>query len=104
MTHTVPPVPQLPLYKCHKRVRAVKIHSVERDESESYRWILFPDDPSIPMFEVPEQWVLRHTPIEGGYLVVYEDGYLSYSPAWAFENGYTRETTAPVLEEFDHHV
>jgi hypothetical protein len=26
----------------------------------------------------------------GGYYVVYEDGYKSFSPASAFENGYTR--------------
>ncbi len=32
----------------------------------------------------------RHKPEVGGYFVVYEDGYQSYSPAKAFEDGYTR--------------
>jgi hypothetical protein len=29
-------------------------------------------------------------PLPGDYLVIYEDGYRSISPAKAFEDGYTR--------------
>ena len=32
----------------------------------------------------------RHKPKAGGYYVVYDDGYKSYSPAKAFEEGYVR--------------
>lgn len=32
----------------------------------------------------------KHKPQAGGYYVVYEDGYKSFSPAEAFESGYTR--------------
>lgn len=32
----------------------------------------------------------KHKPVAGGYFVVYEDGYESFSPAKAFEEGYTR--------------
>ncbi len=31
----------------------------------------------------------KHEPQVGGYYVLYEDGYQSYSPAKAFEEGYT---------------
>ena len=31
----------------------------------------------------------KHKPEVGGYYVVYEDGYKSFSPAGAFESGYT---------------
>jgi hypothetical protein len=32
----------------------------------------------------------KHAPEVGGYYVVYADGYKSYSPAKAFEDGYTQ--------------
>ena len=36
--------------------------------------------------------MLKHQPTVGGYYVVYKDGYKSFSPADAFESGYTRVT------------
>ena len=36
-----------------------------------------------------EEWLDKHNPEVGGYYVVYEDGYKSFSPAKAFEEGYT---------------
>jgi hypothetical protein len=35
------------------------------------------------------EYLDKHSPQAGGYYVVYEDGYRSYSPAAAFEAGYT---------------
>lgn len=35
-------------------------------------------------------YVQKHAPKAGGYFVAYEDGYKSWSPAEAFESGYTR--------------
>ena len=35
-------------------------------------------------------WLDKHNPEVGGYLVVYKDGYISFSPAEAFEDGYTK--------------
>lgn len=32
-------------------------------------------------------WYVKHEPNVGGYIVVYEDGYTSYSPAEPFEKG-----------------
>lgn len=33
-------------------------------------------------------WVGKHQPRAGGYFVVYDNGYASFSPKEAFENGY----------------
>ena len=35
-------------------------------------------------------WLDKHNPAVGGYYVVYKDGYESFSPAQAFEEGYAR--------------
>lgn len=34
-------------------------------------------------------WIEKHKPVIGGYYVRYADGYESFSPADAFEAGYT---------------
>lgn len=39
---------------------------------------------------VAAEYVEKHKPTVGGYYVRYADGYESYSPAEAFEGGYTR--------------
>jgi len=41
-------------------------------------------------FEVDATYLKKHNPQVGGYYVVYADGYKSWSPAQAFEEGYTR--------------
>ena len=35
-----------------------------------------------------QEFITRHNPVQGGYIVQYEDGYMSYSPQGAFEEGY----------------
>ena len=80
---------EMPRYRCHKEVHALKIKSIH---------LTTPDKPAILVFEgglykglrVPLEWFNRHKPEVGGYYVVYKDGYTSYSPAQAFEEGYTR--------------
>ena len=37
-----------------------------------------------------KEFMDKHSPQVGGYYVVYKDGYKSYSPAQAFEEGYKR--------------
>ncbi|MCK4793058.1 MAG: hypothetical protein KAV87_55525, partial [Desulfobacteraceae bacterium] len=37
-----------------------------------------------------DDWFEKHKPERGGYLVLYRDGYISYSPAEAFEDGNNR--------------
>lgn len=76
-------VNQLPLYNCHKQVRAMKISSIERTGAGA----LFGSEGTEPL-EVDQQYLAKHTPAVGGYFVLYEDGYQSYSPAAPFESGY----------------
>ena len=84
-------IDQLPQYKCHKVVRAAKIVGFDKmpDRGTRYRDVAIrlegQDEPVV----VDEHWIDRHTPLAGGYLVIYEDGYKSYSPLDVFEAGYT---------------
>lgn len=84
---------EMPRYQCHKKVWALKIEllvdptppGAETDGSR----IIVPTDRRYAPFRVDRQYVDRHKPEVGGYYVVYDDGYKSYSPAKAFEDGYT---------------
>lgn len=86
----------LPEYQCHKKVRALKIGNViiKHHDNDHFAQItgatIVPADSTIPSFEVPGDYVKKHNPQSGGYYVLYEDGYSSYSPAKAFEDGYTK--------------
>ena len=77
----------LPLYKCHKQVRALKIASIEALEDGGA--IINPVEDGYGAFEVTASYCHKHHPQVGGYYVKYEDGYESWSPAETFENGYT---------------
>jgi hypothetical protein len=74
----------MPKYKCHKEVWALKILSVEHEDGRLI--VEYPYSPIHP----PQEYFQKHDPKAGGYYVVYEDGYKSFSPAEAFESGYTR--------------
>lgn len=52
--------------------------------------VIVPVEEGYAPFEVDQEYMSRHKPSVGGYFVVYKDGYKSYSPAQAFEEGYTR--------------
>lgn len=49
-----------------------------------------PAEVEFPSFVVSAEYLAKHKPVVGGYFVVYVDGYESFSPATAFEEGYTR--------------
>lgn len=51
--------------------------------------MLHPADDGYGPLEVSHEWYAKHKPEAGGYFVVYDDGYKSYSPAPAFEAGYS---------------
>jgi len=101
---------QLPRYKCHKEVWALKIKAITKanpptiDElerilnsepstdtpnEEVVGAFLTPEEDGYAEFPVSREYMLKHNPQPGGYYVVYSDGYKSYSPAKAFEEGYT---------------
>lgn len=110
---------ELPRYRCHKEVWALKIETVDlllrpkptiadledilnsqSDEpvailsngefgNQPRATLTFTDKGYAPL-EVDAAYVMQHNPQPGGYYVVYKDGYKSFSPAEAFEEGYTR--------------
>lgn len=88
--------PQMPKYRCHKVVSALRIYDVVRYPAESNGGAtLFPHDDRFKPIEVSKAWMDKHQPKpenEGletrGYYVVYEDGYASWSPIKVFEDGY----------------
>jgi hypothetical protein len=76
----------MPKYRCHKEVWALKIVRVEYFPYGGGR--LHFDPPFAPI-DIRRRWINSHSAVEGGYFVVYKDGYSSFSPAEAFEDGYT---------------
>lgn len=74
---------EMPRYKCHKEVWALKIKDVSG-------CTITPDEEGYAPFEVSQELYLRYTPTAGDYYVVYADGYKLFSPAKAFEEGYSR--------------
>ena len=80
--------PEYPLYECHKQVRAIRIGSVDVLPAP-YGSQLVPADPAFPTIDVSAEWIAKHEPVAGGFFVVYDGGYTSFSPAEAFESGYT---------------
>lgn len=87
---------EMPKYKCIKDVWALKIKSIvfdsdlasqtgrETDGSATFT----PEDDRFAPIKLSAEFVHKHKPVEGGYYVVYKDGYKSFSPASAFEEGY----------------
>lgn len=81
----------LPRYLCHKEVQALQIFCVEDEQphNEGARWVQFNDHKYAPVL-APKEMFARYVPVSGDYYVVYADGYESFSPKRAFEEGYTR--------------
>ena len=79
---------ELPIYQCHKKVWALKIRMVKTHPDGSHS--IVPEDLGFAPIDVSEEYMIKHDPKDGGYYVVYADGYKSYSPAEPFESGYTR--------------
>lgn len=80
---------EMPRYQCHKKVHALKIVGigVHADGSAT----ITPEEEGFASFVVRADYMNKHSPKVGGYYVVYEDDYKSFSPAKAFEEGYTLE-------------
>lgn len=95
---------EMPQYQSHKKVWALKLKDVVKhahpdpntddaafEASDAFQGAhLMPEDPGFAPIPVDAEWYRKHDPKAGGYYVVYPDGYKSWSPAEAFEAGYTR--------------
>ena len=89
------PSRQMPKYKCHKEVWALKIKRIAPNLTDGSGLtdgsaFLDPEDEGFAPFRVDAEYMRKHNPQVGGYYVVYADGYKSFSPAQAFEEGYTK--------------
>lgn len=85
------PAAQMPQYQCHKKVWALKIKSVINappDAPEGSMALEIEGNIFAPI-NVDAEYMERHKPKAGGYYVVYNGGYKSFSPAKEFEDGYT---------------
>lgn len=82
---------EMPRYRSHKTVWALKIAAIEFRENGSAK--IAPQDKGYAPFETKPGYRERFKGDEDntGYYVVYADGYESWSPQKAFEEGYTRE-------------
>lgn len=87
---------EMPRYQCHKRVWALKIAAIEFLSGTAK--IAFVDERYAPI-SVPGYRAKFHAAaplhslpadVDLGYYVQYADGYISWSPTKAFEEGYTR--------------
>ncbi len=79
---------EMPVYKCHKEVWALKIKDIMYgDTGEDV--VITPAEKGYAPFSVSYEYAKKHNPQIGGYYVVYKDGYKSFSPADAFEEGYS---------------
>lgn len=76
-------------FKCHKEVEADKIISIDTNSAKENTILHFAYSESVV---VRNDWLYNacngNSSI-GGYFVRYSDGYISWSPAEAFEEGYT---------------
>ena len=86
---------EMPRYRSHKTVWALKIkrlYDPSGPNQETDGGLMFePEEPGYGDVRLDPEYVRKHQPKEGGYYVVYEDGYKSWSPAEAFVSGYSRE-------------
>ena len=79
---------QLADWKCHKIVKAGKILAFGDGFNTP---ITVEDSNGAPCkVEVTPSLFARGRPNLGDYIVIYDDGYKSWSPAKAFEDGYAR--------------
>lgn len=89
----------MPIYQCFKQVRAAQIARIEiskpvnNDQTQIMARTFFFVDATIPPVSLAEAVYQKHQPKTGWYMVYYPDGYISFSPAEAFESGYARIDT-----------
>lgn len=79
---------EMPKYRSHKEVHAVQIQDIFYADDGGA--VMVPVDEGYGPVRVEPEYVRKHDPEPDGYYVQYADGYESWSPREAFEQGYTR--------------
>ena len=84
---------EMPKYQCKKQVWALKIKDIKPTETcenceSDGSYIITPVEDGYALFRVDYKYIDKHAPVIGGYYVVYKGGYVSFSPADAFDEGY----------------
>lgn len=79
---------QLPRYQCHKKVWALKIRAIEFKENGDA--VVAVEAPFLPLELKNYRSNFKGNENDLGYYIQYEDGYKSWSPTKAFEDGYTK--------------
>lgn len=79
---------EMPKYDCTKQVWALKISKAKVTDSDGGGFLEF-EDSRFARREMDARYMNKHEPKAGGYFVMYKGGYESFSPADAFESGYS---------------
>jgi hypothetical protein len=80
---------KVPSYISHKVVQALPIKEVISTGADMGGDVVFADFQRYGTLHCEAKMFSRYVPQPGDYLVFYEDGYKSFSPKKAFEDGYT---------------
>ena len=76
-------------YTSHKKVRAAEITSVGTEDKRTFeRPVTLAGRVTV---NLPGAMFVRYMPVPGDFLVVYKDGYQSFSPRKEFIDGYTHD-------------
>lgn len=86
---------QMPQYQSVKKVWALKMETLvfdadlaKKENRETDGTATFTaEKQGFDPIKLSAEFVLKHKPKVGGYYVLYKDGYKSWSPAKAFEEG-----------------
>lgn len=79
----------LPQYQCHKVVQAAPITRIIPHEDGEITTFVLDVDGRVVLHDIVNLSARIDVQI-GWYFVIYDDGYVSYSPPKAFEEGYRR--------------
>jgi hypothetical protein len=96
---------EMPLYVCHKRVRALEIQVIgsynkdEGDDKLRRRIALKYPDGEFLTVNIEAELFTRYMPMPGDFYVIYDDDYRSFSPRKAFLEGYSLASEQNVLME-----
>lgn len=78
---------ELPRYRCHKQVWALKIAAIEM--LQDGRAVIAPSEHDYDTFTTDGLFPFKGSEADLGYYIQYADGYISWSPTKAFKDGYT---------------